>query len=200
MDRSRLSLLPHHSWFGFSFEMPPATTVAHESRETNHTVAIGTASAVDVQWIHRVCERLYRHGLDQVAFFASDNDVHTRVIRSGEAPSSSYLLKIPRWHLIDLAGSDEADMLSTYLAALVGHSPSHCARKFRYTEGLSLGRFVNRRRLAKALVVLRRDSTPLSQVALALGFSSQSHFTRLFSEVVGMTPAKYRKTFKPTVG
>lgn len=74
MDRSSLSLLPHHSWFGFSFEMPPAKTVVHEARETNHTLVIGTATAVDVQWIHRGCERLYRHGLDQVAFFASDND------------------------------------------------------------------------------------------------------------------------------
>jgi AraC-like DNA-binding protein len=285
MDGPTLGTPPHHSWFGFSFEMPPATTVVHEARETNHTLVIGTATAVDVQWIHRGCERLYRHGLDQVAFFASDNDVHSRVIRSGEAPSSSYILKIPRRHLIDLAGADEADMRSDYphlmpredavlrncmvrlasttgcgvandmgseiaaralivrlvellgghapdwhedlgvfpppamnriveyidarlshhigleeIASLVGHSPSHCARKFRYTEGLSLGRFVHRRRLAKALIVLQRDSTPLSQVALDLGFSSQSHFTRVFSTLVGMTPANYRKTFKPKVG
>ena len=284
MDGPTLGTLPHHSWFGFSFEMPPATTVVHEARETNHTLVIGTATAVDVQWIHRGCERLYRHGLDQVAFFASDNDVHTRVIRSGEAPSSSYLLKIPRRHLIDLAGADEADVPSDYphllpredavlrdgmvrlactigcgvandlgseiaaralilrlvellgghapdwhedlgvfpppamnriveyidshlhhhiglqeIASLAGHSPSHCARKFRSTAGVSLGRFVNQRRLAKALVVLRSDSTPLSQVALDIGFSSQSHFTRLFSALVGMTPAKYRKAFTPTV-
>jgi AraC family transcriptional regulator len=86
------------------------------------------------------------------------------------------------------------------IASLVGLSPSHCARKFRHTEGLSLGRFVNRRRLARALVVLRSDSTPLSQVALDLGFSSQSHFTRLFSTLVGVTPAKYRRTFTPKVG
>ena len=277
--------VPHHAWFGFSFEMPPATTVAHEVRETNHTLAIGTAGAVDVQWIHRGCERRYRHGLDQVAFFASDNEFHKRVIRSGEAPSSSYLLKIPRWHLIDLARSDEADLPSDYLhflpredavlrncmvrlasttgcgvandmgseivaralilrliellgghapdwhedlsvfpppamnriveyidshlhhhiglveiASLVGLSLSHCARKFRRTEGLSLDRFVNRRRLVKAMELLRNSSTPLSLVALDLGFCSQSHFTRLFSSQTGMTPAKYRKQFKPIVG
>jgi AraC family transcriptional regulator len=86
------------------------------------------------------------------------------------------------------------------LAALVGLSPSHCARKFHRTLGLSLGRFINRRRVAKALDVLRSDSTPLSRVALELGFSSQSHFTRLFSEATGITPARYQKRFKPTVG
>jgi AraC family transcriptional regulator len=54
--------------------------------------------------------------------------------------------------------------------------------------------------VAKALDVLRSDSTPLSRVALELGFSSQSHFTRLFSEATGITPARYQKRFKPTVG
>ena len=280
-----LTSVPHRAWFGFSFEMPPATTVVYEARETNHTLVIGTAAAVDVKWIHRGRDRLYRHGLDQVAFFASDNEAHTRVIRSGEVPSSSYLLKIPRWQLIDLAGSDEADIPSDYphllpredavlrdcmvrlasttgcgvtndmgskiaaralilrliellggyapdwhedssvfpllamnriveyiashmhrhiglveIASLVGLSPSHCARKFRRTEGLSLERFVNRRRLVKALELLRNSSTPLSLVALDLGFCSQSHFTRLFSSQTGMTPAKYRKQFKPIVG
>jgi AraC-like DNA-binding protein len=86
------------------------------------------------------------------------------------------------------------------LAVIVGLSPSHCARKFQRTMGLSLGRFINRRRLAKALDVLRDDSTPLSRVALDLGFSSQSHLTRLFSDLFGITPARYRKRFKPTLG
>jgi AraC-like DNA-binding protein len=65
---------------------------------------------------------------------------------------------------------------------------------------LSLERFVNRRRLAHALVVLRNSSTPLSRVALDLGFCSQSHFTRLFSSQTGFTPAKYRRQFRPVVG
>jgi AraC family transcriptional regulator len=86
------------------------------------------------------------------------------------------------------------------LSTLVRLSPSHCGTKFPNTEGLSLCRFVNRRRLAKALVVLRNDATPLSQVALDLGFSSQSHFTRLFGELTGMPPAKYRKQFGRPVG
>ena len=79
------------------------------------------------------------------------------------------------------------------LASLFGCSPSHFARKFRHTEGLSLGRFINRRRLAAAMRTLQNDSTPLAQIALDLGFSSQSHFTRLFSDLTGMTPAKFQR-------
>ncbi|MEI6239382.1 MAG: AraC family transcriptional regulator [Planctomycetia bacterium] len=86
------------------------------------------------------------------------------------------------------------------LSSLVGCSPSHFARKFRNTAGLSLGRFINRRRLAAAVLMLRDDSRPLAHIALDLGFSSQSHFTRLFSALIGVTPAKYRKAYKRTVG
>lgn len=86
------------------------------------------------------------------------------------------------------------------LASHVGLSPSHFAKKFRQTTGLSLYRFINRRRILRALESLRDQSHSLTRVALDLGFASQSHFTRLFSGLTGMTPAKYRKQFRRTVG
>lgn len=86
------------------------------------------------------------------------------------------------------------------LGHLVGLSPSHFARKFRQSTGLSLERFVNRRRLRMALGQLRDADLPLAQVALDLGFSSHSHFSRLFSGLTGMTPAKYRRQHRRTVG
>lgn len=49
------------------------------------------------------------------------------------------------------------------------------------------------------MTTLKTDA-PLASVALDLGFSSQSHFTRLFSSLTGMTPAKYRKQVRPVVG
>lgn len=79
------------------------------------------------------------------------------------------------------------------LALLCKTSSSHFAKKFRHSAGLSLQRFVNRRRLRASMAMLSADSTPLSQIALDLGFSSQSHFTRLFSELTGFTPASYRR-------
>ena len=81
----------------------------------------------------------------------------------------------------------------------VGMSPSHFAKKFRHSTGLSMGRFVNRRRIWRSLETLKSDS-PLASVALDLGFSSQSHFTRIFSGLTGITPAKYRKQFSRKVG
>ena len=81
----------------------------------------------------------------------------------------------------------------------VGMSPSHFSKKFRQSTGLSMCRFVNRRRIWRSLETLKTDSS-LASVALDLGFSSQSHFTRIFSGLTGMTPAKYQKQFRRTVG
>lgn len=86
------------------------------------------------------------------------------------------------------------------IALLVGLSPSHFAKKFRHSTGLSLQRFVNRRRIMRSLELLKQPSKSLTSVALELGFSSQSHFTRLFSDLTCMTPAKYQKQFRRTVG
>lgn len=86
------------------------------------------------------------------------------------------------------------------LGVSVGLSPSHFAKKFRQSTGLSLHRFVNRRRIRGSLESLKDQSQPLGHVALELGFSSQSQFTRLFSVLTGMTPAKYRKQFRRMVG
>jgi AraC-like DNA-binding protein len=85
------------------------------------------------------------------------------------------------------------------MAVIAGVSPSHFAKKFRQTTGLSLNRFANRRRILRSLETLKTDAS-LAGIALDLGFSSQSHFTRLFSGLTGMTPAKYRKSVKPTLG
>lgn len=79
------------------------------------------------------------------------------------------------------------------LSKLVGLSPSHIARKFKYSTGLSLNRFLNRRRIKRSLSLLQDESLPLSRVALDLGFSSQSHFTRLFSSHTGLSPNNFRR-------
>jgi AraC family transcriptional regulator len=74
-----------------------------------------------------------------------------------------------------------------------GLSPSHFARKFRQSAGMSLNRFINRRRIGFAFGLLRLGKSPLSQLSLDLGLASQSHFTRLFREHTGLTPHRFRQ-------
>ena len=49
------------------------------------------------------------------------------------------------------------------------------------------------RRIRLALVMLHDDSRSLAQLSLDLGFSSQSHFTRLFSGLTGMSPGRFQR-------
>ena len=79
------------------------------------------------------------------------------------------------------------------MAQNVGLSPGHFARKFQLSTGLSLNRFMNRRRIGMSFAMLREGSISLSGIALNVGFSSQSHFTSLFSRLTGMTPQRFRR-------
>jgi len=86
------------------------------------------------------------------------------------------------------------------MAPLCGLSRSHFAKKFRQSTGLSLHRFVNRRRLRRSLDTLQTTPDSLAACALDLGYASQSQFTRAFHRLAGMTPARYQKQFRRTVG
>lgn len=154
----------------------------------------------------RVCDAGAGTGLDQSA----DEAARRLVLRLAQLCGG----RMPDWHddqsvftrgtlsrLVALLDEHLSSAPSTAeMALLVGMSPSHFARKFRRSTGLSLHRFTNRRRIRQPLDLLRHDGTPLAILSARLGFSSQSHFTRLFSALTGMTPARYRRRFEPTIG
>lgn len=82
------------------------------------------------------------------------------------------------------------------LADESGVHPVHLARAFRLHYGLSIGEYVRRLRLDWAAHRLRMSDDPLASVAMAAGFTDQSHFTRLFKQHTGQTPGQYRQTTK----
>ena len=84
------------------------------------------------------------------------------------------------------------DVAQRRLAGIAQLSMDHFARLFRQSTGLPPHRYVLERRITRAryLVVERRLS--LAEIAYALGFPSQSHFTTMFHRLVGMTPGSYR--------
>jgi AraC family transcriptional regulator len=79
------------------------------------------------------------------------------------------------------------------LAELVGVHPVHLARVFRAHHGVSVGEYGRRLRLDWAAGEVARSDAPLALIAAQAGFADQSHFTRLFKERVGATPAAYRR-------
>jgi len=78
------------------------------------------------------------------------------------------------------------------LAELAGVHPSDLLRSFRARQGCSPGEFVRRRRVALVCRRLSDTRDPLAEIALAAGYSDQSHFCRAFRRAMGITPAAYR--------
>jgi AraC-like DNA-binding protein len=78
------------------------------------------------------------------------------------------------------------------LAAIAGLSPFRIAHLFKAGVGLSPLAYRNQRRLKEARRLLLRGE-PIADVALQVGFADQSHLTRHFQRVVGVSPKRYRQ-------
>ena len=79
------------------------------------------------------------------------------------------------------------------MAALVSISPHHFALRFRQTLGLPPHQYVTGQRVERARHLLQNGKTPLAEIARAVGFASQSHFTHHFKRIVGVAPGQYRR-------
>jgi AraC family transcriptional regulator len=79
------------------------------------------------------------------------------------------------------------------LARECGLSVSHFSRAFRHSTGAAPHRWLLEYRVDAAKPMLRDRELPLSDVALACGFADQSHFTRTFTRVVGVSPGAWRR-------
>lgn len=72
-------------------------------------------------------------------------------------------------------------------------SPTHFSRAFKRSFGESPHAFVIGRRVARAQRLMLDSDLPLALIAIATGFADQAHFSRLFRERTGQTPAAWRR-------
>jgi AraC-like DNA-binding protein/DNA-binding MarR family transcriptional regulator len=79
------------------------------------------------------------------------------------------------------------------IAAKLRLSPAQFSRAFKNSTGFPPHRWQLNLRIAKAQEFLRHGALPLAEVALATGFAEQSHFTRIFKKVVGVSPGAWQR-------
>ncbi len=82
------------------------------------------------------------------------------------------------------------------LATLVNLSPFHLLRVFRDSVGLPPHSYLTQVRVMQAKRLIT-TSMPLVEVANAVGFTDQSHLTKHFKALVGVTPGQYARGIKP---
>lgn len=83
----------------------------------------------------------------------------------------------------------------TDLAKLVGVHPTHLARVFRQFERCTVGDYVRKVRINYACTRMLSSNDTFIEIALAAGFADQTHFTRTFKRVTGVTPTEFRRLF-----
>jgi len=74
----------------------------------------------------------------------------------------------------------------------VGVHPVHLAREFRKYYACTAGDYIRHLRIEYACREIARSASSLAEIASAAGFSDQSHFSKVFKRLTGMTPAAYR--------
>ena len=90
---------------------------------------------------------------------------------------------------------DEAVPL-TELARACKLSPGHFARAFRQATGQPPHRWLMEQRIEKAKQLLVDSTLSLAQIAWTCGFADQSHFTRVFAQLVQSSPGQWRRQWR----
>jgi AraC-like DNA-binding protein len=82
------------------------------------------------------------------------------------------------------------------LASMVDLSTRQLNRRFQDTFRVSSQAFIMKLRLQAACEQLRQSNSPIAEIAIDLGFHDQSSFTLQFRKQLGITPSKYRKSYR----
>jgi AraC-like DNA-binding protein len=104
-------------------------------------------------------------------------DVNRRMLRARDAIDRTYALPLDISHLAQVAHVSEA----------------HFIRTFKATFGETPHRYLQRRRVERAMFLLRESERNVTDVCLDVGFGSLGTFSRTFHEIVGVTPTEYRE-------
>lgn len=114
----------------------------------------------------------------------------------GGTPSSARYRKLSERQLREIVDFVDAnigrDLSVACLAGQIAMSAYTFSRRFKTTFDTTPHRYVMRHRIRRAESMLASDAS-LSEISLALGFASQSHFTEAFRRQTGRTPAAARR-------
>ena len=108
-------------------------------------------------------------------------DLNRRLLRARDAMDRAY-----------------AEPLDVSALAAVAHvSEAHFSRSFRATFGETPHRYLQRRRVERAMFLLRETDRSITDICFDVGFASVGTFSWTFRDIVGETPSEYRDRHGP---
>jgi transcriptional regulator GlxA family with amidase domain len=123
-----------------------------------------------------LCVTGRRSSVSMAGVSRASEDANRRLLRARDAMDRSYAspLDVPT------------------LARIACVSEAHFIRTFRATFGETPNRYLQRRRVERAMFLLRESSRSVTDICMDVGFSSLGTFSRVFSSIVGESPSSYR--------
>ncbi|MGE7186806.1 bifunctional transcriptional activator/DNA repair enzyme AdaA [Peribacillus sp. NPDC006672] len=106
-------------------------------------------------------------------------------------PTKEWVEQIAEW--IDIHFREPLTL--NRLADISHGSPYHLQRSFKRVKGISPTEYIQRLRLEQACRLLESSEHPITEIGLAVGFSSTPYFLTLFKRKMGKTPSGYRKVY-----
>jgi len=104
-------------------------------------------------------------------------DANRRLLRARDAMDRTYAEPLDVHSLAEIACLSEA----------------HFIRTFRATFGETPHRYLQRRRVERAMFLLRETARSVTDISFDVGFTSLGTFSRTFHEIVGQSPKSYRE-------
>jgi len=130
----------------------------------------------------------------QIELLRGDRDTRSDAAHRGPAVTRGGLAPWQLERARELMTGDLQGHISlSWLAEKCGLSTRHFARAFRQSTGVPPHRWLLNHRVACAKELLCNPALSLAEIALACGFADQSHFTRVFTSVVRLSPGLWRR-------
>jgi AraC family transcriptional regulator len=192
-----------NQWHGaggqcFHIEIAPSTL----DRIREHALILDEPADFQGGWPVWLALRLHNEfqQMDGVSALAIEGLALEMLAEASRRPVKTMEPHPPRWlrQARDLlhARFDESLSLDD-IARAAGVHPSHLARVFRQQYCSTVGDYVRQLRIEYACRQLSTSDAPLVEIALAAGFADQSHFSKTFKRLMGLTPAEFQRHFRP---
>ncbi|MBE9054360.1 helix-turn-helix transcriptional regulator [Nostocales cyanobacterium LEGE 11386] len=108
---------------------------------------------------------------------------------------SSQISRLPQTKLnqvLDYIQSHLAqDLTLAELAAIAQVSPNYFATQFKHSVGIAPHQYVIQQRIERAKLLMTTGKDSIAEISGSVGFADQSHFTRHFKRLVGVTPKRF---------
>jgi len=163
-----------------------------------HSIVLDSSISRRTEMISWLGHRIYREfdRMDALSALAIEGLILEILVNASRDESSSREQKSPRWleqAKEFLHAHFSESLVMEDVANAIGVHRVHLARVFRKKFGCTIGEYVRRLRVEFACRQISTTEAPLCQIALAAGFSDQSHLNKTFKDIFNLTPSEYRK-------